>query len=172
MPTPAKSALPFSLESYDQHRGEISLQMSHFFVCYLRELYRHFDGDLALVIVLGEIAHHNMSAHFTSETGGDHDLLKRMAEDETLLARMPGCNAYSLAAATGMPRETIRRKIAQLEKLGWVERAERREVRITKKVAEHFQPDFNINLLAGLLKTADRIRGLLAGVRSTTASNS
>ena len=136
--------------------------MSHFFVGYLRDLYRHFEGDLALVIVLGEIAHHNLATHFPTQAAGDREMLKRIADEDGLLRRMPACNAYSLAAATGMPRETIRRKIARLEAQGWVERAERREVRITPKVAEHFQPDFNINLLAGLLKTADRIRGLLA----------
>jgi hypothetical protein len=68
----------------------------------------------------------------------------------------PSCHfRWSHTTGTG-------RKIAHLEKLGWVERAERREVRITRAVARHFQPDFNLNLLSNLLKTADRIRGLPA----------
>lgn len=161
--TPASNPdLPFPLESYDRHRGEISLLMSHFLVGYLRDLYAYFEGDLALVIVLGEIAHHNMAAHFTVETGVDPKVIQQLEMDDALRSRMQACNAHSLAAATGMPRETIRRKIARLEKLGWVERAERREVRITPAVARHFHPDFNLNLLSNLLKTADRIRGLLA----------
>ncbi len=159
-PSP-NAALPFPLESYDRHQVEISLLMSHFLVGYLRDLYRHFDGDLALVIVLGEIAHHNMAAHFTVEKGVDREVMDRMDQDEALRSRLQACNAHSLAAATGLPRETIRRKIAHLEKLGWVERAERREVRITPAVARHFQPDFNVHLLSNLLKTADRIQGLL-----------
>ncbi len=75
---------------------------------------------------------------------------------------MPSCSAFSLAAATGLPRETIRRKIARLLELGWVEKTGRADVRITPKVAEHFTPDFNIRILDQLLQTADRIRGVLA----------
>jgi hypothetical protein len=153
---------PFALEAYERHQSEVSLHMSHFFVSYLREIYRHFEGDLALVIVLGEIAHHNLSAHFTAEVGGNRESLARLAREDGLQRQMPGCNAYSLAAATGLPRETIRRKIARLETLGWVERASRKEVRITPQVSEHFQPDFNVNLLAALLNTAERLRALLA----------
>lgn len=162
MPPTSKPDLPFPMESYNRHRGEISLLMSHFFVGYLRDLYAHFEGDLALVIVLGEIAHHNMATHFSVGTGVDRKAIDRMEHDEALRSRMQACNAHSLAAATGMPRETIRRKIARLEELGWVERAERREVRITPAVARHFHPDFNLNLLTNLLKTADRIRNLPA----------
>lgn len=68
MPTPAA---PFPLDSYLRHQGEISLLMSHFFVGYLRDLYQHFEGDLALVTVLGEIAHHNLATHFPAQAAGD-----------------------------------------------------------------------------------------------------
>jgi hypothetical protein len=155
------SELPFEMKAYERHQTGVSLLMSHFFVSYLRDLYQHFEGDMALVIVLGEIAHHNMTAHFTVEAGGDRETMMRLDGDEGMRKRMPTCNAFSLSAATGMPRETIRRKIAILEKKGWVERGERREVRITPKVGEYFKPDFNLNLLSGLLQTSDRIRSLM-----------
>lgn len=162
MPSPDQAFPLIPMGPYERHQSEISLLMSHFFIGYLRDLYRHFDGDLALVIVLGEIAHHNTADHFSVQAGGHPDLTERLAADVALRKKLPTCNAYSLAAATGMPRETIRRKIARLEKLGWVERADRKEVRITSKVGEHFQPDFNLNLLSELFKTVDRIRGLLS----------
>jgi hypothetical protein len=162
MPSSDKAFPLIPMGPYERHQSEISLLMSHFFVGYLRDLYRHFDGDLALVIVLGEIAHHNTADHFSVQAGAHPELTKRLTSDEALRKKMPTCNAYSLAAATGMPRETIRRKIATLEKLGWVERADRKEVRITTKVGEHFQPDFNLSLLSELFKTVDRIRGLLS----------
>ncbi len=47
---------------------------------------------------------------------------------------MPSCSAISLAAATGLPRETIRRKVARLIELGWLEKTGRADVRITPKV--------------------------------------
>ena len=162
MPVPnLRSDAPASTAAYAKHQAEISLLMSHFFVGYLRDLYQHFEGDLSLVIVLGEIAHHNMATHFSLESRNETETLRRIEHDDALRARLPTCNAYSLAASTGMPRETIRRKIARLEELGWLERVGRRDVRITPAVARHFQPDFNHNLLTNLLSTSDRIRALL-----------
>jgi hypothetical protein len=161
MPASAAAPAPISEEVYLSHQTEISLLMSHFFVGYLRSLYVHFDGDLALVIVLAEIAHHNVAGHFNADSPADRTAIQQLEHDEATRARLPACNAYSLAAATGLPRETIRRKIARLENLGWVERGERREVRITPEVGRHFHPDFNLNLLRSLLGTADRIRAVL-----------
>lgn len=130
--------------------------MSHFFVGYLKDLYRLFEGDLALVIVLAEIAHHSSGPQLDARKPGE-----AMTTDDASFSRMPSCSAYSLAAATGLPRETIRRKIARLTELGWIEKTDRAEVRITNKVGEHFFPDFNVKLLDQLLQTADRIRSLM-----------
>jgi hypothetical protein len=158
MTPPGIKPTSFRLESYGPRRGEISLHMSHFFAGYLKEIYHHFEGDLALVIVLAEIAHHSTVAWV------DHRSSSPVTppEDDAARSRMPSCSAFSLAAATGLPRETIRRKIARLLELGWVEKTGRADVRITPKVAEHFTPDFNIRILDQLLQTADRIRGVLS----------
>lgn len=149
----------FSPTAYQAHEGEVSLHMSHFFADYLKEIHRNFEGDLALVIVLAEIAHHSTSAWV------EHRRPEAVAQvtDDVRYRRMPSCSAFSLAAATGLPRETIRRKISRLIELGWVEKTGRADVRITPKVAEHFTPDFNMRLLDKFLQTADRIRGVLAG---------
>lgn len=161
MAVPFKSDDPSAVERYERHREEISLVMSHFFAGYLRDIYHAFDGDLALVIVLAEIAHHSTALHCTQ----DGTLKKRPgpAEDGdkegwTLLA----CNAFSVAQSTGLPRETVRRKIGRLEERGWVERVSRREVRITPKVGEIFLPDFNLKLMRNLLETSGTISELLA----------
>ena len=153
--------LPFPLERYVEHRAEISLHMSHFLLGYLKELHHAFEGDLALVIVLAEIAHHTVSPHFSASLV-DRDSIKSAQNESAGMKHLPSCSAYSLAAATGLPRETVRRKIARLIELGWVEKVARAEVRITSKVADHFAQDFNVKLLTGLLHTADRIRGVMA----------
>lgn len=160
--SPSPPSLPFELKRYEAHQSEIALHMSHFLLDYLREIYKAFDGDLALVIVLGEIAHHNMAVHFTRKDGLPAATVRKLESDAATQDRMPSCNAYSLAQATGLPRETIRRKMARLKELGWIEQIGRREVRITPKVGQHFLPDFNVRLLANLLNAADRVRGLLA----------
>jgi len=150
-----------SRRDYEQHAPEISLHMSHFFVGYLKDIYRLFDGDLALVIVIAEVAHHNLSTHFSGESGLAENAASRFHEDPGFRQKLNACNAYSLAAATGLPRETIRRKILHAEKLGWLERHGRRELLITPKLAEHFLPDFNLNLVRSLLSTAHRITRVL-----------
>lgn len=149
------------MERYDAHRAEISLHMSHFLLGYLKNLHAMFDGDLALVIVLGEIAHHTISPHFSGHAV-DGETIETLRKKQDGMVKLPSCSAYSLAAATGLPRETVRRKIARLIELGWVEKVARAEVRITSKVGDHFVQDFNVQLLTGLLQTADRIRGVMA----------
>ena len=152
----SSNATSFCLRSYREHEEEIALHMSHFFLDYLKSVYREFEGDLAMVIVLAEIAHHSTSGLFAKhKTGGK---AARLPPTEPL----PSCSAFSLAAATGLPRETVRRKISRLNSLGWIEKAGRAEVRLTSKVAQHFAPEFNVRLLDEFLKTSDRIRGVLA----------
>lgn len=135
--------------------------MSHLLLDYLKDIHRLFDGDLALAIVLAEIAHHSSSRHFTG-SGKDAKAIGELKPQDPDLTRLESCSAYSLAAATGLPRETVRRKLARLTELGWVVKTGRAEVRITPKVAEVFLPDFNVRLLDRLLQTGDRIRCLLA----------
>lgn len=161
MPHSSDQPTTFPIKRYIAHQGEISLHLSHFFLRYLKDIHQLFEGDLTLVIVLAEIAHHSSGPVFTArQTVGSSNCVMR--NDDAALARMPSCSAYSLASATGLPRETVRRKIARLIELGWAEKIGRAEVRITRKVGEHFLPDFNVRLLDSLLQTADRIRGLLS----------
>lgn len=149
------------MERYERNQDEISLVMSHFFAGYLRDIYHAFEGDLALVIVLAEIAHHSTALHCAQ----DGTLKKK--PDPAEGGAEPGwkllaCNGYSVASSTGLPRETVRRKIARLEAKGWVERVGRREVRITPKVGEIFLPDFNLKLMRNLLETSGTIVELLS----------
>ena len=158
--SPAPKA-PLPMARYREHEGEISLHMSHFFVGYLKDIYRLFEGDLSLVIVVAELAHHNLSAHFSTHAGLAPDVPSTTDPAPDFFRGLRPCNAYSLAAATGLPRETVRRKLLRMEALGWLERCGTREVRITHRLAEHFMPDFNVDLVAGLLETARRIGSLL-----------
>jgi len=151
---------PVSLEDYHSRRADISLLMSHFLLPYLLTIYHEFKGDLAMVIVLGEIGHHNLSGHF-GPRGLAEGTAAEFDENPGFRERLPACNAFSLAAATGLPLETVRRKIATLEKRGWLERTPDRCFRLTPKVAAHFFPDTNYHLMLQLLATAGRIQALL-----------
>jgi hypothetical protein len=149
-------AAPFDPDRYDARRSEIAVVMGRFFLRYLGLLYRQFEGDLLLPIVLGEIAHHNVF-HLFSPTGEEIE----PPESRERMEKFQPTNAFSISQATGIPRETVRRKIEKLQKKGWIVKNPRGEVFLSDTVADHFTQDFNKDILAELLNAADSIQNLL-----------
>lgn len=155
-----KSTLPFDSDQYDAHQNAVAVIMAHFFLRYLNHLYREFEGDLVLPIVLGEIAHHNIF-RFYSRKGRSVEVREQSMADSEQMKYLEPTNAFSISQATGIPRETVRRKIDKLENKGWVIKNEKRGILITETVSAHFTKDFNKRILAELLETSENIRNLL-----------
>ncbi|MCT8328959.1 helix-turn-helix domain-containing protein [Albidovulum sediminis] len=82
------------------------------FVTLMTELRRHFDGDLEALLVLACI-----SARVKGE-GWQASLL----HGEQQQTRNTPTNALSISHCTGIPRESVRRRIRALEEKGWIER--------------------------------------------------
>lgn len=147
--------------TYQALRGELQLHMSHFFVPYLNSIYRAFDGDLAMAIVLGEISHHNTSRIFSCNSARNPEVA-RVQNNKSDWSDMTGCNAYSISLSTAIPRETVRRKVAALKRRGWLEDVAGQGLRITPACGNHFGPDFSWALLNSMLRTAKTIEGMLS----------
>ncbi len=160
MPPAVVTSPQIPVSRYEARRGEVLLHMSHFFLGYLNSLYEQFDGDLALVIVLGEISHHNTAKAFSPDELSN-DRMQQIQQHGEEWDAMQGCNAYSLSCATRIPRETVRRKIAELKRRGWVEELPGKGLRITPACADHFAPDFSLNILRRMLKAARTIEHVL-----------
>jgi hypothetical protein len=158
---PQKQPKPVPPPGYTENQGEIALRMSHFFIRYLNGIYQAFEGDLALVIVLGEIAHHNVSRKFSSQ-GPLPPFKDKRYDDPNRYAKLEPCNAFSLAAATGIPRETVRRKIDHLVKRGWLKREAGGGLSMLPEVGKHFQPDFNLRLMLELLEVSEQLKAVLS----------
>lgn len=135
----------------------------------LRRWFEEFDRDILLPILLGEIALHNIGAF---ENGGKPaaaagaPAAHEAVEDDGLTLEACSfrpCNAYSIAAATGLPRETVRRKIGRLVELGWVTRRDNGHLFVTSAALEHFGSLLNARELTELIDTADCVRKLIAG---------
>jgi hypothetical protein len=156
MKPPPESDLPFSLEAFETNKSEILLRMGDFFLKYLNRLREAFDGDLTMAIVLGEIGHHNSSAYFSPSQG-----IRTTAMPDERFDTMECCNAHSLSLSTGIPRETVRRKIEALITRGWLEKVGSTEVRITPACVEHFGNSFNLPTLSELLLTSRAIEKIL-----------
>jgi hypothetical protein len=155
-----EALISFDQEKYETHKSEVAVIMGHFFLRYLNLLYHEFEGDLVLPMVLGEIAHHNI-LRFYSPKGNCIEIHKQTPNYPERMEHFEPTNAYSLSEATGIPRETVRRKMDKLEKKKWIVKNDRGEVIISETVSEHFMKDFNKKLLAELLETTDCIRKLL-----------
>lgn len=143
------------------HAQEIATTMGWFLLRHLNRVRVAFDGDFMLAIILGEIAHHNVCRYYSSGRrirgvrGVDY-------EHPDGFPRLQACNAYSLSNATGIPRETVRRKADKLVKQGWVTRDPKGGFLVTPQAARHFSADFNVRSLADLLETSDELRSILA----------
>ena len=143
--------LPFDSDQYDAHKSVVAIIMNHFFLRYLNLLYREFEGDLVLPIVLGEIAHHNIH-RFYSLKGDCIEFNEKAATAPERIKHLEPTNAFSISQATGIPRETVRRKIDKLQQKGWVVKNDQGEVFISETVSEYFTQDFNKKILAELLE--------------------
>lgn len=86
-----------------------------FFVEHLADVSQVFRGDLQQVMVLAIIGQVRLSALGAATAAGDD------------AARIPheklSISASRLADVTGIPRETVRRKLALLERRGWIVRS-------------------------------------------------
>lgn len=132
----------------------------------LRRWFEDFDRDILLPILLGEIALHNIGAlqNGVARRASTHapqlPVSPPLACEEKACSLKP-CNAYSIAAATGLPRETVRRKIVRLVELGWIHRHDNGHLFITDAALEQFGSMLSARALAELLETADHARRLL-----------
>lgn len=87
-----------------------------FLVEYLEDLSRMFRGDLTLMLVLAVIGQSRIRAVRDAMTTG-------LAPAEVATLRS-GVSASRVADLTSVPRQTVRRKLAQLRDKGWVEQYE------------------------------------------------
>ena len=84
----------------------------------LLQLREAFDGDLDLLLVLAVIADRTRPEVWSPALRNHGRLTRRRAGE---VAQTP-INIQSIADFSGMPRETVRRKVLVLQEKGWVER--------------------------------------------------
>ena len=112
--------------------------INSFIIRHLIWLYGEFEGDLVQAIVLGEVAHHGVFG-LRNQAGTVRELSRAIAEriSTSALTRMP-TNAFSIAAATGIPRQTVRRKLEALRAKGWVTSDDAGNLVVSDAVRRHF----------------------------------
>lgn len=149
-----------SKPGYAENRARISVALSQFTVPLLSRIYKAFDGDVVAAIVLGEIAHRNVEAWLANQANAEAPLY----DASQRLDLMRPCNALSIAEVCGIPRETVRRKVATLIQKGYIFRTEEGYLYLTATVGESFE-DMTSDVVEHLLVTARRLEELLARQR-------
>jgi DNA-binding MarR family transcriptional regulator len=111
---------------------------------------KSFDGDLDLFLVLAVIGDRTFSERHADP---------KLTYDEFKSAGSPGTppiniNLRSIAAFSGIPRETVRRKIAELESRGWIRRNKDGSLAATRKASADLEPltEAGIDYVATMLE--------------------
>ena len=153
--------MEINLERYRHNQRYLAFVTNGFLVSQLLRVLHAFDGDLLAAIVLGEIAHHNVQRFFSDPRlrSGD-DVEKALADPQRRERLLSPCNALSVSHATGIPRETVRRRIERLVGEGWIERNERGHLYAADALVERFA-HFHLETAKSVVETAEAVRAVL-----------
>lgn len=130
----ADIGMHFGHDELSRHFGQIwPIHVEHFTEL-LVALRQQFGGDLDRMLVLAVIGMRTLPPQrvegrsFTEFQAGQ-------------LAKQPRpINVQSIAETTGIPRETVRRKVAELEVAGWIERRDDGHLMVAPRAREDLAP--------------------------------
>jgi hypothetical protein len=102
-------------DKYEANSRIFAIAFVRFFQQACRAQMKLFADDIDLVVVAGSVAIANIETRMR-----DKDFRREFRDVSTVVGidRQRGCNALSVAEATGLPRETVRRKINRLVEMG------------------------------------------------------
>lgn len=113
------------------HAGHVAALTRH-----LVECRNAFGGDLDLFLVMTIIGERTFTARNAPDTMTHNDFLQRSVRDLEPAA----INLQSIADYSGIPRETVRRKIETLLEMGWIVRDKNRFMTVTDKAKANLKP--------------------------------
>jgi CRP-like cAMP-binding protein len=97
-------------------------------------LRRQFDGDLDRMLVLAVIGLRTLPARRVRQLSyADFEAGMTVEEPSPI-------NVQSIAETSGIPRETVRRKVQALEAAGWIERRDDGYLAVSAKAREDLAP--------------------------------
>ena len=122
-------------ERLERNFGKVHARHSAAFVRHLVECRRACDGDLDLFLVLAIIGERT----FNPQHAPDSMTRQEFLEGSVGAVEPIAINLQSIADYSGIPRETVRRKIEQLIAKGWVQRDPRRFVTATDQANDELR---------------------------------
>jgi len=156
--------MPLNLKLYEQRTHYLSFLINDFILWQLARVRKSFDGDIDAALVLGEIGHYNIRKNFQQIFSLDQASIS--GAGEAIIESIPdtalfkGTNAMSISCATGIPRETVRRKIQWLEQRGWISKDDTGALTVTDLPSKDFA-DFNYETMERFIATADKVSQIM-----------
>lgn len=105
----------------------------------LIQLRKAFDGDLDLMLVLAVIGDRTRPESWQPEPLTYRQLTRREGEEHLQIP----INIQSVADYSGIPRETVRRKVQVLQEKGWVQRNAEGRLTISPSAAADLEQSTN-----------------------------
>lgn len=131
---PGTAAMNLDEDTLREYFGRIWPAHNDAFCELLVTLRRYFGGDLDRMLVLAIIGSRTLARGRI-----DGMCYDRFMEGERANERAP-INLQSIADYSGIPRETVRRKLLDLERSGWITRRNKGDLVITEKAAQDLEP--------------------------------
>ncbi len=149
------------IKAAQARRLELSFLIGSFVTDHLIRVQRAFEGDLAAALVMATIANRNVQRYYEDVAGKSPEGLDKLVESGSHLSHLRHCNAYSVSSATGIPRETVRRKVKWLAAKGWITVGTRGELTIAAGIGQTFA-EFDAETVGRFLETAQRSLAVVA----------
>jgi hypothetical protein len=108
----------------------------------LAQLRTRFDGDLELMLVLAVIGERTRPENWTPELL-TYRQLTRAPEDSHLQHPI---NVQSVSDFSGIPRETVRRKVGILVRKGWILRDEDGRLSVSRTAAQDLEDATGVSI--------------------------
>ena len=99
---------PQVLDAFERNYAKVQYHYVQFLTEHLSDCAQEFSGDLTKVLILAVLGQRHIEAHILAQRDQSADQPSAMS-------------ASRIADVTGLPRETVRRKLEALSGLGWVE---------------------------------------------------
>jgi DNA-binding MarR family transcriptional regulator len=138
-----------------------------FFIDHLSDVSRAFRGDMQAMLVLALIGQSWINAVRTAQAEG--------IEPADLPPKRASTSASRIADITGIPRQTVRRKLTALEKRGWITRNEDGSCRLAhtdgQTAAKRDLSDIDRRALRRVARLFADLEALVAAQETATQSD-
>lgn len=145
----------------DKAFGMVAFAANRHLIDHMRRITRELDVDLETAMIWGTLAHLNVSQAYAPGVP-PHELLAGGRLAQGILNPVRQADVVQVC---GLPRETVRRKLAKLEAMGRVRRLDDGRWSLVPEAVDAHVHEFTRETVRRLMQTAEHIERILEQVR-------